>query len=200
MLKVGDKVPPFALTSDAGKQVSLASFGSGPVLIYFYPKDDTPGCTRQAQGFTAAASKFKKLGVQVVGVSKDNTASHCRFREKYKLSIPLLSDPDLSVHKAFGAYGEKTMYGKKIQGTIRSTFVVQNGTVAHVFSNVKVDGHIEKVLEQLSGADAPAPKKAAVAKKKSPAKAKAAKAGNTKTLKTVGTSKKTKARGVAPKK
>ena len=158
MLKVGDKVPPFALTSDAGTQVSLASLGSGPVIIYFYPRDDTPGCTREAQAFTGAAKDLKKLGAQVYGVSKDTTASHCKFRDKYKLNFPLLSDPDLAVHKAFGAYGEKNMYGKKVQGTIRSTFVVQNGRVTHVFSNVKVDGHIDAVLERVASAKGSSPK------------------------------------------
>lgn len=200
MLKVGDKVPPFALTSDTGKQVSLAGLGSGPIVIYFYPRDDTPGCTREAQAFTAASSKFAKLGAQLFGVSKDTTASHCRFRDKYKLRVSLLSDPDLAVHKAFGAFGEKTMYGKKVQGTIRSTFIVQGGKVVHVFPNVKVDGHVEKVLEQLSSARKPSPKQskdsakaantipAKTAKKRAPKKF-----GKAKTTKTVGTSKRAKA-------
>jgi peroxiredoxin Q/BCP len=151
MLKEGAKAPRFDLESDAGERVSLADFSGKPVVVYFYPKDSTPGCTREAQGFTAAAKDIAKLGAAVVGVSKDSVKSHCSFRDKYGLKIPLLSDPDLSVHKAFGAWGEKTMYGKKVTGVIRSTFIVGgDGKIAKVFPSVKVDGHVEKVITALS--------------------------------------------------
>ena len=151
MLKEGVKAPPFALESDAGKKVSLKDFAGAPTVVYFYPKDSTPGCTREAQAFSAATATLKRLGATVLGISKDSTKSHCSFRDKYALTIPLLSDPDLTVHKAFGAYGEKTMYGRKVMGTIRSTFVIgADGKIARVFANVKVDGHADAVLAVLT--------------------------------------------------
>ena len=127
MLKEGDKAPAFTLDSDSGKKVSLADFAGKKLVLYFYPKDDTPGCTREAIAFSGAREAFEKLGATVVGVSKDSVASHCKFRDKHSLSIALASDPDLAVHKAFGAFGEKTMYGKKVEGVIRSTFVIDGG-------------------------------------------------------------------------
>ena len=189
MLKEGQKAPRFALPSDGGKDVRLDDFAGKSVVVYFYPRDNTPGCTREAQAFAAARADFAKLGVTVLGVSKDSVASHCGFRDKYKLNFPLLSDADLTVHKAFGAYGEKMMYGKKILGTIRSTFVVgPDGTVVKVFPSVKVDGHADAVLAVLgsrAGGDgakaAPAtPKKSAAPKRKSVAAAPAKKVGATK--------------------
>jgi thioredoxin-dependent peroxiredoxin len=176
MLKEGQKAPRFALPSDGGKDVRLDDFAGKRVVVYFYPRDNTPGCTREAQAFAAASRDFAKLGATVLGISKDSIASHCGFRDKYKLDFPLLSDADLSVHKAFGAYGEKNMYGKKVLGTIRSTFVIgPDGKLVKVFSSVKVDGHADAVLAALRGdgdAKAAAPKKKA-APKKSAAKAKA---------------------------
>ncbi len=180
MLREGQKAPRFTLQSDAGKDVRLEDFAGKPVVVYFYPRDNTPGCTRQAQAFASSRAAFAKLGATVLGVSKDSVASHCGFRDRYALNFPLLSDADLSVHKAFGAYGEKMMYGRKVLGTIRSTFVVGgDGRLVKVFPSVKVDGHAEAVLAVLrGGADAPKPaaktsaKKtfAAPAKKKAPAK------------------------------
>ena len=158
MLQEGDAIPSFSLASDDGKTV--ASSGLGKAVIYFYPRDNTPGCTREAQAFTAQAAAFKKRGVSVYGVSRDSLASHQKFRASYKLGIPLLSDPDLAVHKAFGAWGEKTMYGKKVEGVIRSTFLVEGGRVQRVWPSVKVDGHAEAVLAHVGGGAA-APKKAA---------------------------------------
>ena len=150
MLKEGDKAPAFELESDGGKKVSLETFAGKPLVLYFYPRDDTPGCTREAIAFSKAAARFRAKGVTVVGVSKDTVASHCKFRDKYGLRIPLLSDPDLEVHRAFGAYGEKSMYGRKVMGTIRSTFVIDRaGRIAKVFPKVNVDGHVEAVLEAL---------------------------------------------------
>lgn len=180
MLSAGDKAPSFELPADSGKKVGLKSFPGKTVVLYFYPKDNTPGCTREAQAFAATAKKFESAGAVVLGVSKDSVTSHCNFRDKYKLNFPLLSDPDLSVHKAFGAYGEKTMYGKKILGTIRSTFVIDpKGTVTSVFPNVKVDGHADAVLAAIQGGGSSKPAKAAPAAKAAkkaaaPAKKKAA--------------------------
>ncbi len=172
MLSEGDKAPDFTLSSDDGASYSLkealkssrgtdATGGGGKaIVLYFYPKDSTPGCTREAQGFTEAKRKLAAAGATVVGVSKDSIKSHCGFRDKYALNFPLLSDPDLAVHRAYGAYGEKTMYGKKVLGTIRSTFVIgADGKIARAWRNVKVDGHVDAVIEALGGA-AP-PKKAA---------------------------------------
>jgi len=147
MLKEGTKAPAFKLASDDG-DVTLADLRGQVTVLYFYPKDSTPGCTREAQAFSARVKEFAKLGAVVLGVSKDSTASHGKFRDKYDLKVRLLSDPDLAVQKAYGAYGEKTMYGKKVMGTIRRTFIVDaDGKIAKVFPSVKVDGHDEAVLE-----------------------------------------------------
>jgi peroxiredoxin Q/BCP len=176
MLEQGDKAPAFSLESDAGKTVSLADFAGKTLVVYFYPKDDTPGCTREAIAFSGALDRFAKAGAAVVGISKDSVKSHAKFRAKYALAIPLLSDPDLKVHEAFGAYGEKTMYGKKVMGTIRSTFVIgPDGKVARVFPSVKVDGHEEAVLAAVGAGGSPAPKPAAKAAPKPAAKKAAAK-------------------------
>jgi peroxiredoxin Q/BCP len=149
MLKEGTKAPDFTLDSEAGK-VELTDSKGHWVVVYFYPKDSTPGCTREAQAFTALSKKFEKVDAVVLGISKDSVKSHLSFTEKYKLKVTLLSDPDLAVHKAYGAYGEKVMYGKKVLGVIRSTFVVApDGKVARAFKGVKVDGHAEKVLETI---------------------------------------------------
>jgi peroxiredoxin Q/BCP len=150
MLSEGDKAPNFKLESDLGKTFELKDFRGQILVLYFYPKDNTPGCTREAQAFNDAAKKFTKAGAQVVGVSKDSLKSHANFREKYGLSFPLLSDPELTLHNAFGAYGEKNMYGKKVMGTIRSTFVIDGkGKIVRAFPNVKVDGHVEAVLDAI---------------------------------------------------
>jgi thioredoxin-dependent peroxiredoxin len=174
MLNEGDKVPSFDLESDAGGRVSSKSLAGRPAVVYFYPRDLTPGCTREAIAFSQAAKKFAALGAQVIGISKDSLASHQKFRAQHKLTISLLSDPDLSAHKAFGAYGEKTLYGKKVTGVIRSTFVIgPDGRVAKVFPSVKVDGHADKVLEAVSalaGGGAAKPKAAKPAAKALPAK------------------------------
>lgn len=163
MVQVGDKAPEFNLPSSSGGKVSLSKLRGKQVVLYFYPKDDTPGCTKEACDFRDNLGRAKASGAAVYGVSKDSLASHERFRGKYSLPFELLSDEDNAVAKAWGAYGTKTMYGKKVLGTIRSTFLIdQQGKVAAVWSPVKVDGHVEKVLAALSGkgeAEA-APKKA----------------------------------------
>ena len=157
MLSAGDKAPKVKLPADDGSNFDLAAKKGEHVVVYFYPRDDTPGCTVEAIEFTKAAAAFKKLGATVVGVSKDTIASHCRFRDKHKLKIALLSDPDLTVHKAFGAWGEKTMYGKKVEGVIRSTFLIgPDGKVARAWPSVKAAGHAEAVLAALKGGGAPA--------------------------------------------
>jgi len=148
--KAGAKAPSFNLESDAGGRVSLGDFKGKWVVLYFYPKDNTPGCTREAQSFTAAAAKLKKLGAEVLGVSKDSVKSHCGFRDKIGIGFPLLSDTDLKVHRAYGAWGKKTMYGKEVEGTIRSTFLISpDGKIARAWTSVKVDGHVDKVLDAL---------------------------------------------------
>ena len=164
MLKEGDKAPAFELQSDAGKVVKLSDFKGKTLVLYFYPRDNTPGCTREAIAFSGAIDRLAAAGASVVGVSRDSVKSHGSFRDKHALAIPLLSDPELTLHKAFGAFGEKTMYGKKVEGTIRSTFVIgPDGKILKAFPSVKVDGHVDQVLAALGG-EAPA-KKAAPAKK-----------------------------------
>lgn len=154
MLREGDEAPDFALTSDAGDLVRLRALRGRRAVVYFYPRDDTPGCTREAIAFSGARAAFEAAGVAVYGVSRDSTERHCRFRDKYGLTVALLSDPDLATHRAFGAWGTKTMYGKKVEGTIRSTFLVDAvGRIARVWSNVKVDGHVDQVLAALGLAD-----------------------------------------------
>jgi peroxiredoxin Q/BCP len=150
MLKEGQKAPSFRLSSGDGGSVALEDYRGTPVVVYFYPKDDTPGCTREACAFRDSQAQIRKTGAIVLGVSPDSVASHQKFRDKYKLSFPLLSDPDKGVAKKFGAYGEKTLYGKKVVGMIRSTFIIDgDGIVRKVFPKVRVDGHAEKVLEAL---------------------------------------------------
>ena len=150
MLKEGQKAPPFKLESSDGKTVSLADFAGKSVVLYFYPRDNTPGCTREAEAFRDAAAALKKKNAVVLGVSKDSIASHCKFRDKYRLNFPLLSDPDGDVLEKYGAWGEKVLYGKKSMGIIRSTVVIgPDGKIKKLFPKVKVDGHAEEVLAVL---------------------------------------------------
>ena len=148
MVKEGNKAPSFTLPSSEGGEVSLKDFAGRTVVLYFYPKDDTPGCTREACAFRDTQAPLKKAGAVVLGVSPDSVASHEKFRGKYKLNFPLLADTDKAVARKYGAFGEKVLYGKKVTGMIRSTFVIDGeGVVRKVFPRVKVDGHTEKVLE-----------------------------------------------------
>jgi thioredoxin-dependent peroxiredoxin len=148
MLEVGKKAPAFALESSEGGTLKLADLAGKPVVVYFYPRDNTPGCTVEAQDFRDAVPQLKKLGVTVLGVSKDSIASHCKFRDRYKLSFPLLSDPDGKVLEAYGAWGDKVMYGKKMKGIIRSTVLIdKTGKVAHHWPKVSVKGHVAEVVE-----------------------------------------------------
>ncbi|MDA8314220.1 MAG: thioredoxin-dependent thiol peroxidase [Actinomycetota bacterium] len=149
-LVAGDPAPAFTLPDQDGKPVSLHDFRGSTVIVYFYPADDTPGCTKEACQFNENLAAFQRSGAKVLGISPDSAAKHVAFREKYGLAFPLLSDPDHSVMEAYGAWGEKTMYGKKTVGTIRSTFVVDDqGNVARAWYNVRADGHAAKVLETL---------------------------------------------------
>jgi peroxiredoxin Q/BCP len=151
MIKEGRKAPDFRLASSEGGELSLSDLHGKTVVLYFYPKDDTPGCTREACGFRDAQPAFKKKGAVVLGVSGDALPSHQKFKSKYRLNFPLLADTDRAVAKKYRAFGEKLMYGKKVQGMIRSTFVIDGeGVVRKVFPRVRVDGHQEQVLEALS--------------------------------------------------
>ncbi len=167
---MSDRAPSFRLPGDDGTTSALADHAGKYVVVYFYPRDDTPGCTREAQAFTAAAKDFAARGVEVLGISRDSLERHAKFRSKYELGIKLLSDPELKVHRAYGAFGEKKLYGKTVEGVIRSTFLIDpKGKIAKRYSNVKVDGHVEAVLRDLDaalrGLDAPQLDSATVAKK-----------------------------------
>ena len=147
-LAVGDKAPSFKIATDDGGTVTSASLKGAPYVLYFYPKDDTSGCTKQAIGFSEALAKFKKLGVPVIGVSKDSLESHKKFRAKHKLKIALGSDPDIKLAQAWGVWGEKTLYGRRYMGMERATFLVdEKGVIKQAWRKVKVPGHVEAVLD-----------------------------------------------------
>jgi peroxiredoxin Q/BCP len=149
-LEEGSKAPDFTLLTHDGTKLKLSSLKGAPVVLYFYPKDDTPGCTKEACGFRDVKTKLAKLGAVVLGVSPDTPASHEKFRAKYKLPFTLLCDPDHTVAEKYGAWREKNMYGKKSMGIARSTYVIDAaGTVAKVFKAVKPDVHAEQVLAAL---------------------------------------------------
>jgi peroxiredoxin Q/BCP len=149
-LEIGKKAPDFTLPDQDGRPVKLSGLKGQRVVVFFYPKAMTPGCTRESCDFRDEIAAFKKKKVAVLGISKDTPAAQKKFQEKYDLPFPLLADPGLEVHQAWGVWGEKVMYGKKVQGTIRTTVVVgPDGKVEHVFGKVKVDGHVASVLEAL---------------------------------------------------
>lgn len=149
-LSVGDPAPDFTLPDDAGGEVSLADFRGRKVIVYFYPAALTPGCTTQACDFTDSIESLRGAGYEVLGISKDAPAKLARFREHDHLTIPLLSDTGLEVHKAYGAYGEKKNYGRIVQGVIRSTFVVnEEGTIELAQYNVRATGHVAKLRRDL---------------------------------------------------
>ena len=150
MVEEGKSAPDFELTSDSGESVKLSDFRGKPVVLYFYPKDDTPGCTTQACGIRDAYSEFEQRGAVVLGVSPDDEGSHVKFRDKYSLPFTLLADPDHSVAERYGVWVEKNAYGKKKLGVERSTFLIDShGDVAKVMRRVKPDTHADDVLAAL---------------------------------------------------
>lgn len=149
MLKQGDKAPDFNLESDSGSIVSLGDFKGKKLILYFYPKDNTPGCTLEARGFSMMMEKLAMKGVSVVGISPDNRESHCKFIEDHELQITLLTDMGNKTASAYFAYGEKMNYGKTYMGIIRSTFIIEDGIIKDAMYNVKATGHAERVLEKL---------------------------------------------------
>jgi thioredoxin-dependent peroxiredoxin len=154
MVALGKKAPAFALESSDGGKVKLADLAGKVVVVYFYPRDSTPGCTLEAQGFRDALPTFKKLGAVVLGVSKDSIASHCKFRDKHGLTFPLLSDPDGKMLEAYGAWGDKVLYGKKFKGIIRSTVLIdRDGKVAKHWPKVSVKGHVGEVVDAIKELD-----------------------------------------------
>jgi peroxiredoxin Q/BCP len=147
-LSIGDKAPAFNMVANDGKKVKLTDFKGKKLVLYFYPKDDTPGCTKQAIGFTEEKAAFAKAGAEILGVSMDPTAKHEKFIAKHDLSISLASDPDHEVIEKYGAWVEKNMYGRKYMGIERSTFLIdEKGKIAGIWRKVRVPGHIDKVLE-----------------------------------------------------
>jgi peroxiredoxin Q/BCP len=146
-LKPGDKAPAFKMAADGGTEISSAALKGTAFVLYFYPKDDTSGCTKEAIGFSDARNKFDAVGVTVIGVSKDSIASHEKFKSKHKLKITLASDPEVKTASSYGVWGEKTLYGRKYLGMERATFLVDaSGKIAQTWRKVKVPGHVEAVL------------------------------------------------------
>lgn len=151
MLDVGDPVPDFSLPRDGGGTAGPADFPGKTVVVYFYPKDDTSGCTKEAIGFSEKADEFEAAGAVILGVSKDSVASHDKFRDKHDLKVILLSDETGEVVEKFGVWVEKSMYGRKFMGIDRATFLVREGVIRHVWRKVKVTGHVDTVLKAVTG-------------------------------------------------
>ena len=150
-IDVGSKAPAFDMETDTGR-ISLAALAGKTVVLYFYPKDDTPGCTNEGKDFSALAAEFAKAGAVVIGASKDSVKAHSRFRAKYDLKVELGSDPEGSVIEAYGSWVEKSMYGKSYIGIDRSTFVIDgSGVIRNLWRKVKVPGHAAAVLEAVQG-------------------------------------------------
>lgn len=150
LLEQGTKAPDFTLPDKDGKNVSLSDFLGKKVVLYFYPKDNTPGCTRQACAFAAAYNGFKEKNVEVIGISKDSVASHVKFAEKYNLPFTLLSDSELEIIKAYGVWQEKKLYGKVSMGVVRTTYIIdENGFVEKVMPKVKPDTNAQEILAEL---------------------------------------------------
>lgn len=150
MLSIGTKAPEFTLEDKDGNKVSMSDFKGKKVVVYFYPKDNTPGCTRQACAFRNAYDGFKKDDIQVIGISKDSIKSHQKFAEKHELPFILLSDPDLVAIKAFDVWKEKKMYGKTALGVVRATYIIdENGIIEKVFEKAKPDTNAQEILEYL---------------------------------------------------
>ena len=149
-LKVGQKAPDFTVLNDAGQKVKLSDFKGKKVVLYFYPKDDTPGCTTEACAFRDGFEEIKKHGAVVLGVSVDSVESHQKFKNKFDLNFPLLADTDKKIVEAYGTWKEKSMYGKKYMGIERTTFIIDSqGKISHIFPKVKVNEHYDEVIEAL---------------------------------------------------
>ena len=150
MLNIGDRAPGFTLKDKNGKDVTLSDFKGKRVVLYFYPKDNTPGCTRQACAFAGLYGEFKKKNVEVIGISRDSAESHIKFAEKYDLPFIILSDPDLDVISAYGVWQEKKLYGKVSFGVVRTTFIIdENGIITKVMPKVKPDTNAAEILAEL---------------------------------------------------
>jgi thioredoxin-dependent peroxiredoxin len=144
----GDKAPQFTLERDGGGKISMKDFKGAPLVLYFYPKDNTSGCTTEAVDFTAKLKAFRKAGAQVVGVSKDTVAAHDKFKAKHKLEVVLASDPDGTLCEAYGVWKEKSLYGRKFMGIERSTFLIDaKGVIAKAWRKVRIPGHVDEVLK-----------------------------------------------------
>ena len=152
MLEKGTKAPDFVLSDKDGNEVSLSSFIGRKVVLYFYPRDNTPGCTRQACAFAASYEAFESRDVVVIGVSKDSTASHVKFAEKYNLPFILLSDPELQAIQAYGVWQEKKLYGKVSMGVVRTTFIIdERGNIEKIIPKVKPDTNAAEIMQYLTG-------------------------------------------------
>ncbi len=147
MVKEGQDAPDFTLKDDQGNSVSLSDFAGRKFVLYFYPKDDTPGCTAEACAFRDEFKEFRTRGIDIVGVSADAPESHAKFKTKYNLNFTLLSDPDKKVLKAYGVWKEKSMYGKKYLGVERTTFIIADGQIMKIYPRVKVSGHVGDILK-----------------------------------------------------
>ena len=149
-MQVNDKSPDFSTTDENGKEVALKDFRGKTVVLYFYPKADTPGCTKEACGFRDSYAAIKKTGVVLLGISADTASSQKKFQDKFSLPFPLLADPEKKIANLFGVVKERQMYGKKIKGIARTTFVIApDGKIKHIFNNVTAEGHAEEVLAYL---------------------------------------------------
>jgi peroxiredoxin Q/BCP len=153
-IEEGSKAPAFTLQADDGSKVKLSDLKGSPVVLYFYPRDDTPGCTREACAFRDRQDEIQGLGAKVFGISPDTVESHVKFRDKFSLNFPLLADPDHKMAEKYGAWREKNMYGKKSMGIQRSTYLIDaNGKVAKLWKRVQVDGHDQQVIDALNALD-----------------------------------------------
>ncbi|MBP3371614.1 MAG: thioredoxin-dependent thiol peroxidase [Clostridia bacterium] len=152
MLEIGTKAPDFTLPDKEGNQVSLSDFRGKKVVLYFYPKDNTPGCTRQACAFAASYDAFRQKDIVVIGISKDSVASHLKFAQKYDLPFILLADPDLQAIQAYDVWKEKKLYGKISMGVVRTTYIIdEDGVICHVMPKVKPDTNAQDILNFLAG-------------------------------------------------
>ncbi|MBI3891432.1 MAG: thioredoxin-dependent thiol peroxidase [Candidatus Wallbacteria bacterium] len=150
MLKIGDKAPGFQAKTDEGEDFELSDFRGRTVVLYFYPKDDTPGCTKEACDFRDNYVQLLKKSAVLLGVSGDGRDSHAKFKKKHDLPFPLVADEDHSIAKSYGVWQEKKMYGKTMMGIVRTTFILDHkGNIAHVFQKVKVEGHVDEVLKKI---------------------------------------------------